>query len=99
MPARHDGPVRDSATIAAPGIPVFRAGASAPLNLCKHHTVDLNVPIGCGGVAVLPGDIIVGDAAGFGLRWLEPGESQQAERRIRVSAFAAGRPSKSASGP
>ena len=59
-----DGPVRDSATIAALGIPVFCAGASAPLNLCKHHPVDLNVPIGCGGVAVFPGDIIVGDADG-----------------------------------
>ncbi|WP_028224233.1 ribonuclease activity regulator RraA [Paraburkholderia ferrariae] len=59
-----DGPVRDSATIAALGLPIFCAGASAPLNLTKHHTVDLNVPIGCGGVAVYPGDIIVGDADG-----------------------------------
>ncbi|QGZ64342.1 ribonuclease activity regulator RraA [Paraburkholderia acidisoli] len=60
-----DGPVRDSGTIAALGIPVFCAGASAPLNLCKHHTVDLNVPIACGGVAVYPGDIIVGDVDGI----------------------------------
>ncbi len=59
-----DGPVRDSATIAALGLPIWCAGASAPLNLAKHHTIDLNVPIGCGGVAVYPGDIIVGDADG-----------------------------------
>jgi regulator of RNase E activity RraA len=26
--------------------------------------VDVNVPIGCGGVAVFPGDIVVGDADG-----------------------------------
>lgn len=59
-----DGPVRDSTTIAALGMPVFCAGASAPPNLIRHHAVDINVPIGCGGVAVFPGDIIVGDADG-----------------------------------
>jgi regulator of RNase E activity RraA len=59
-----DGPVRDAATIAATGLPVFCAGASAPLNLVRHHTVDLNLPIACGGVAVYPGDIIVGDSDG-----------------------------------
>ncbi|MGF6757789.1 ribonuclease activity regulator RraA [Paraburkholderia sp. GAS42] len=59
-----DGPIRDSATIAALGLPLFCAGASAPLNLAKHHAVDVNVPIGCGGVAVYPGDIVVGDADG-----------------------------------
>ncbi len=59
-----DGPVRDSGTIAALGLPLFCAGASAPLNLAKHHAIDVNVPIGCGGVAVYPGDIVVGDADG-----------------------------------
>lgn len=60
-----DGPVRDSGVIAACGLPVFCAGASAPTNLIKHHSVDLNLPIGCGGVAVFPGDIIVGDIDGI----------------------------------
>ena len=59
-----DGPVRDSITIAALGLPVFCAGASAPPNLLRHHAIDINVPIGCGGVAVFPGDVIVGDADG-----------------------------------
>lgn len=59
-----DGPVRDSGVIAALGFPVFCAGASAPTNLIKHHSVDMNLPIGCGGVAVYPGDIIVGDVDG-----------------------------------
>jgi regulator of RNase E activity RraA len=59
-----DGPVRDSGTIAELGLPLFCAGASAPLNLAKHHAVDINMPIGCGGVAVYPGDIVVGDADG-----------------------------------
>jgi regulator of RNase E activity RraA len=59
-----DGPVRDSASIAATGLRMYCAGAAAPLNLAKHHAVDINVPIACGGVAVYPGDIIVGDADG-----------------------------------
>ena len=59
-----DGPVRDSASIAATGLPLYCAGAAAPLNLAKHHAVDINVPIACGGVAVYPGDIIVGDGDG-----------------------------------
>src|SRR5438093_3250843 len=59
-----DGPVRDSGAIAAMDFPVYCAGGSAPLNLIHHHAIDLNVPIGCGGVAVYPGDIIVGDKEG-----------------------------------
>jgi len=59
-----DGPVRDSGAISALDFPVYCAGGSAPLNLIHHHAVDLNVPIGCGGVAVYPGDVIVGDEEG-----------------------------------
>ncbi len=59
-----DGPVRDSGVIAELGFPVFCAGASAPTNIIKHHSIDLNVPIGCGGVAVYPNDIVVGDIDG-----------------------------------
>jgi len=59
-----DGPVRDSGEIAKMDFPVFCAGGSAPLNLIHHHAIDLNVPIGCGGVAVYPGDVMVGDEEG-----------------------------------
>lgn len=59
-----DGPVRDSGAIAKMDFPVYCAGGSAPLNLIHHHAIDLNVPIGCGGVAVYPGDVIVGDDEG-----------------------------------
>ena len=59
-----DGPVRDSGPISEMDFPVFCAGGSAPLNLIHHHAIDLNVPIGCGGVAVYPDDIIVGDDEG-----------------------------------
>jgi regulator of RNase E activity RraA len=56
--------VRDSGEIAKMDFPVYCAGGSAPLNLIQHHATDLNVPIGCGGVAVYPGDVIVGDEEG-----------------------------------
>jgi regulator of RNase E activity RraA len=59
-----DGCLRDSDEIGQMDFPVFCAGAAAPLNLARHHSVDINVPIGCGGVAVYPGDIVVGDADG-----------------------------------
>ncbi|HUC16291.1 MAG TPA: ribonuclease activity regulator RraA [Acetobacteraceae bacterium] len=59
-----DGGVRDSAPIAAMDFPVFCAGPSAPLGLIAHHAAEFGVAIGCGGVAVFPGDIIVGDADG-----------------------------------
>ena len=59
-----DGGMRDSDTIAGMAFPVYGAGGSPPLNLVIHHAVDFNVPIGCGGVAVFPGDVIVGDAEG-----------------------------------
>lgn len=59
-----DGPVRDSAEIASMKFAVYCAGGSAPLNLVRHHAADANVPIGCGGVAVYPGDVMVGDAEG-----------------------------------
>lgn len=59
-----DGPVRDSGPISQMDFPVFCAGGSAPLNLIHHHAIDLDVPIGCGGVAVYPGDVMVGDDEG-----------------------------------
>ena len=59
-----DGPVRDSGAIAQMDFPVYCAGGSAPLNLLQHHAIDLDVPIGCGGVAVYPRDVIVGDDEG-----------------------------------
>lgn len=59
-----DGGFRDSADIAKIPFPSFHAGPSAPTNLVRHHAIDLDVPIGCGDVAVYPGDIVVGDADG-----------------------------------
>lgn len=59
-----DGGLRDSAEIARLPFPAYCRAPSAPTNLIKHHAVDLNLPIGCGGVPVFPGDVVVGDAEG-----------------------------------
>lgn len=59
-----DGGIRDAAGAAALDMPVFAAKPSAPTNLTKHHAVDMDVPISCGGAAVYPGDVIVGDGDG-----------------------------------
>jgi regulator of RNase E activity RraA len=59
-----DGGLRDAAAIAQMPFPVFCAGPSAPLNLVHHHAVEIDVPIACGGVAVYPGDMMVGDGDG-----------------------------------
>jgi regulator of RNase E activity RraA len=59
-----DGAFRDSPEISRLDFPVFAAGRSATISLAVHHAVDINVPIGCAGVAVFPGDILVGDEEG-----------------------------------
>ena len=59
-----DGGFRDSAEIATLAMPAFHQRPSAPTNLTLHQAIDLNVPIGCGGAPVFPGDLIVGDADG-----------------------------------
>lgn len=59
-----DGGVRDAAGAGALEMPVFAARPSAPTNLTKHHAVDIGLPIACGGVAVYPGDIVLGDGDG-----------------------------------
>jgi regulator of RNase E activity RraA len=59
-----DGGFRDSPELATLDFPVYAQRPSAPTNLVLHHAADLNVPIGCGGVPVYPGDTVVGDGEG-----------------------------------
>jgi regulator of RNase E activity RraA len=59
-----DGGFRDSPEIAALPFASYHQRASAPTNLTLHQALDINVPIGCGDVAVFPGDVIVGDREG-----------------------------------
>ena len=56
-----DGGFRDSPEIGGLSMPAYHNRPSSPTNLTLHQAIDLNVPIGCGDVAVWPGDIVVGD--------------------------------------
>jgi regulator of RNase E activity RraA len=59
-----DGAFRDTPSIQAIDLPTYAGGQSPILSTVIHHPQDINVPIGCGGVAVIPGDVIVGDGEG-----------------------------------
>ena len=59
-----DGGFRDSPVIAKLPFPSFHKAPSAPTNLTLNQALDINVPIGCGDVAVFPGDVMVGDDDG-----------------------------------
>ena len=59
-----DGSFRDSPGFAAIDLPAYHRAPNAALSWLAHHAADMNVPIGCGGVLVLPGDVVAGDAEG-----------------------------------
>ncbi|HQZ45392.1 MAG TPA: ribonuclease activity regulator RraA [Usitatibacteraceae bacterium] len=59
-----DGVVRDVAGVRATGLPVWCQGAAAPPSVAGLTFVNWNEPIGCGGVAVFPDDVVVVDDDG-----------------------------------
>ena len=59
-----DGPMRDMAEIRKLGFPLFCTGATAPPSIARLTFAGWQEPIGCGGVAVIPGDVIIGDEDG-----------------------------------
>lgn len=59
-----DGAVRDLAGVLGTGLPVWCRGAAAPPSVAGLTFVDWQLPIGCGGVAVFPDDLIVADDDG-----------------------------------
>lgn len=59
-----DGAVRDSSELEEIELPIYCASRAAPASQSGLYAVELQVPIGCAGVAVLPGDIMAGDKDG-----------------------------------
>jgi regulator of RNase E activity RraA len=59
-----DGYVRDIRQIRQMGFPVFHAGIAPLDSKGRGKVAEIDVPIECGGVRVLPGDLVVGDADG-----------------------------------
>lgn len=59
-----DGPMRDIEELRKMDFPVFARGNAAPPSYASMIAADAQVPIGCGGVAVFPGDIVIADPDG-----------------------------------
>lgn len=67
-----DGPCTDEAEIAASDFPVWCRGLSPVTTRIYDLGGGLNIPVSCGGAAVLPGDAILADESGVLV--LRPGE-------------------------
>lgn len=59
-----DGVMRDAVGVHDAGLPIWCSGIAAPPSVGGLTFVGWNEPVGCGGVAILPGDIIVADDDG-----------------------------------
>ena len=59
-----DGVVRDVAGVLGSNLPVWCQGVAAPPSVAGLTFVNWQEPIGCGGVAVFPDDVVVADADG-----------------------------------
>ena len=81
-----DGVVRDLEGVLGTNLPVWCDGAAAPPSVAGLTFVGWGEPIGCGGVAVFPDDVVVADQDGAVLvpkafleHVLEEGPKQEAE--------------------
>jgi regulator of RNase E activity RraA len=59
-----DGGFRDAEGIGRLDMPAYFQHPTAPTNLTLHEAIAINEPIGCGDVAVFPGDVMLGDGDG-----------------------------------
>jgi regulator of RNase E activity RraA len=84
-----DGAVRDAAGIRAVGLPAYVRAAHAAANVTIHHAADMNRVVGCGGIMVRPGDVLLGDADGVVVipRHLAARVAEAAAARDRLEAY------------
>ena len=59
-----DGGFRDSEGVLKTGLPAYHRRPTSPPSPIVHQPYDIGLPIACGGVAVYPGDVLVGDCDG-----------------------------------
>jgi regulator of RNase E activity RraA len=91
-----DAAIRDTEELRELGFPVFAVGAN-PNGPTKNVAGRINWPVSCGGVAVRPGDLVVGDADGIVVVEREKAESllglaerKVADERARIAAITSG---------
>lgn len=87
-----DGPVRDRDGVLGTGLPVWCRGAAAPPSVAGLTFVGWQQPVGCGGVAVFPDDLILADGDGAVLipQALVPEVLAQAPEQERMEAWIMG---------
>jgi regulator of RNase E activity RraA len=59
-----DGGLRDTHVLGQLPFATYARTTTITTRAAYHHVADLQVPIGCAGVAVYPGDVLVGDRDG-----------------------------------
>jgi regulator of RNase E activity RraA len=59
-----DGGVRDTPALRELGLPFYFGGSHGAVLGRRHVPMDADLPITCGGVLVMPGDVLCGDAEG-----------------------------------
>lgn len=59
-----DGALRDTPGFKQLEMPSYCKAPHATTSFTVHHPLEMNVPIGCAGVLIMPGDVIVGDGEG-----------------------------------
>ena len=86
-----DGTFRDGVELSRMDFPIWSTGVTATTRLSYHHVADLQVPIGCAGVAVYPGDVIHGDGDNITVVPAHLAEEMAAlcERRDDIEAYLA----------
>ena len=94
-----DGAMRDAPELREIDLPVFCKGFAAPPSFARMMAADSGRPIGCGGVAVFPGDVIAADADGVAVipRHLAAEVARDGAEQERLERFihrriASGRP-------
>ena len=92
-----DAAVRDVLELRELGFPVFAVGSN-PNGPTKFVPGRINWPISCGGIAIHPGDLIVGDADGVvaierekAASLLEPAAKKVADETSRIAGIKAGK--------
>jgi regulator of RNase E activity RraA len=84
-----DGAFRDTPGVAEIDLPTYSLGQNPNLSSAIHHPIELNGPIVCAGVTVLPGDVVVGDAEGVIIipRSIAETVAQEAHEQEQREAF------------
>jgi regulator of RNase E activity RraA len=86
-----DGGLRDGHVLSQLPFPTYASAVTITTRAAWHHVADLQVPIGCAGVAVYPGDVLVADRDGIIVvpRQLAADIAEPALEQERLEAYVA----------